>query len=93
MKHPYRKGANFERKIKKTLKENGFKVVRSAGSHGKGDLYVEGLGTVQVKARKNLAIYTLFEGADVLVVKADYKEPLIVMPLEKFLLEVSRGRS
>ena len=60
-------------------------MVRSAGSHGKGDLYVESLGSIQVKARKRCGIYELFEGADILVIKADRKEPLVVIPLQRFL--------
>jgi len=81
----YRKGYRVEREVYNRFKEAGFEIVRSAGSHGKGDLYVEGLGSIQVKARKKYGIYDLFEGADFLVIKADYKEPLIVLPLERFL--------
>jgi hypothetical protein len=81
----YRKGYRVEREVYQKFKEAGFEVVRSAGSHGKGDLYVEGLGSIQVKARKRYGIYDLFEGADFLVIKADFKEPLIVFPLKKFL--------
>ncbi|NPA62002.1 MAG: hypothetical protein GXN95_00415 [Methanococci archaeon] len=34
MKHKYRKGSSFERELKKLLEEEGFAVVRSAGSKG-----------------------------------------------------------
>ncbi len=34
----YKKGANFERQVKDFLKEEGFLVVRSAGSHTISDL-------------------------------------------------------
>jgi hypothetical protein len=81
----YRKGYRVEREVKHKFEEAGFKVIRSAGSHGAGDLYVEGLGSVQVKARKRHGIYDLFEGADLLVIKADRKEPLVVIPLKRFL--------
>jgi len=81
----YRKGYRVEREIYQKFKEAGFEVVRSAGSHGKGDLYVESLGSIQVKARKRCGIYELFEGADILVIKADRKEPLVVIPLQRFL--------
>ena len=74
-----------EREVYQKFKEAGFEVVRSAGSHGKGDLYVVGIGSIQVKARKNFGIYSLFEGADALIIKADYKEPLICLPLSRFL--------
>jgi len=85
----YRKGYRVEREVKRKFEEAGFEVLRSAGSHGKGDLYVEGIGSIQVKARKRYGIYDLFEGADVLVIKADRKEPLVVIPLNR-LLELLR---
>ena len=81
----YRKGYRVEREVYQKFKEAGFEVVRSAGSHGKGDLYVVGIGSIQVKARKKFGIYSLFEGADALIIKADYKEPLICLPLSRFL--------
>jgi len=81
----YRKGYRVEREVKRKFEEAGFRVIRSAGSHGAGDLFVEGLGSIQVKARKNFGLYNLFEGADLLVIKADRKEPLVVVPIEKFL--------
>jgi len=81
----YRKGYRVEREVKRKFEEAGFRVIRSAGSHGAGDLFVEGLGSIQVKARKNFGLYNLFEGADLLVIKADKKEPLVVIPLNRFL--------
>ena len=82
-----RKGIEFERQVKKLFEKAGFSVVRSAASLGKADLYVEGIGSIQCKARKRLSLYNLFDGADVLVVKADRKKPLIVIPLSKFLTD------
>ncbi|SMO77202.1 Holliday junction resolvase [Balnearium lithotrophicum] len=79
------KGTRFEREVKKKFENAGFEVVRSAASLGKADLYVEGIGSIQCKVRKKLSLYNLFDGADVLVVKADRKEPLVVIPLQKFL--------
>jgi len=90
LKNPKAKGSRVEREIKRVFESAGFEVVRSAGSYGKGDLYISGLGTVQIKARKRFHIYELFESADVLVIKGDHKKPLIVMPLDKFLEVVSR---
>jgi len=82
----YRKGANFERKVKKLLEEEGFTVVRSAGSHSDADLLVKELGiSIQCKALKSFSGYRLMEGADALIVKANYKKPLIVLELEEFL--------
>ena len=34
----YQRGASFERRVKKYLEEKGYYVIRSAGSHGFGDL-------------------------------------------------------
>jgi len=91
MPSPYRKGANFERKVKKLFEEAGFTVVRSAGSHSNADLLVKELNlTIQCKALKSFSGYRLMEGADALIVKADYKKPLIVLPLEKFLEVVKK---
>ena len=90
LKNPKAKGSRVEREVRRAFEEKGFQVVRSAGSLGRADLYVEGIGSVQIKARKRFHIYELFESADVLVIKGDYKEPLIVMPLDKFLEVVSR---
>ena len=92
LKHPKAKGSRAEREIKRAFENAGFGVVRSAGSFGKGDLHVSGIGFVQIKARKSFHVYNLFEGADVLVLKADRKEPLVVMPLKKFLEVLSHGR-
>ena len=88
----YRKGANFERKVKKLFEEKGFTVVRSAGSHSKADLLIKELSlSVQCKALNSFSAYRLMENADCLIVKADYKRPLIVLPLEKFLEVVKDG--
>ena len=84
--NPYRKGANFERKIKKIFEKYGFTVIRSAGSHSDADLLVKELGiSIQCKALKSFSGYRLMEGADALIVKANYKKPLIVLELETFL--------
>lgn len=85
MKNPKAKGTRFEREVKKIFEQAGFSVVRSAASLGKADLIIEKLGSVQCKTRKKLSIYTLFDGADILIVKGDRKEPLVVIPLSKFL--------
>lgn len=90
MKSAKKKGTKFEREVKKEFENAGFTVIRSAASLGKADLYVEKLGSIQCKARKSLSIYNLFDGADVLVVKANRKKPLVVVPLEKFLSMVRR---
>lgn len=89
--NPYRKGANFERTVKKTFEEKGFTVVRSAGSKSEADIFVKELNlSVQCKALKTFSGYRLMEESDALIVKADYKKPLIILPLEKFLEVVKR---
>ncbi len=80
-----RKGSRVEREIKKIFEERGLKVVRSAGSFGSADLHVELIGHVQVKARKEMSIYKWLEGNDAVVIKADRQEPLIILPLQRFL--------
>ncbi len=92
MKNPKARGIRFERQVKKLFEKAGFSVVRSAASLGKADLFVEGIGSVQCKVRKNFGIYSLFDGADVLVIKADRKKPLIVIPFGKFLTDFAGER-
>ncbi|WP_457635767.1 Holliday junction resolvase, partial [Persephonella sp.] len=61
----YRKGAEFERKVKKIFEEQGFTVIRSAGSHTKADLLIKELSlSVQCKALKTFSAYRLIENAD-----------------------------
>ena len=91
LKNPKAKGSRVEREIKKILEEAGFEVVRSAGSLGSADLQVKKLGSIQVKARKSFAILNLFEGADKLIIKANRKQPYIIMPLKKYLEEIKNG--
>lgn len=90
MKNPKAKGSRVERQIKKIFEEFGFEVIRSAGSLGKADLEVKRIGSIQVKARKNFAVLNLFDGADKLIIKANRKEPYIVMPLKDYLEEVKK---
>ncbi|SNZ08294.1 holliday junction resolvase (hjc) [Persephonella hydrogeniphila] len=85
-----RKGSRVERQVKKIFEEFGYEVVRSAGSLGKADLEVKGIGSIQVKARKSFSILLMFDGAEKLVIKADRKEPYIVMPLSTYLKEISK---
>ncbi|WP_297888888.1 Holliday junction resolvase [Sulfurihydrogenibium sp.] len=81
------KGSRVERLVKKIFEEYGFKVVRSAGSLGSADLYVEKIGLIQVKARKKTSISSMLQGANKLVIKADREEPYIVMKLSDYLEE------
>ncbi len=84
------KGSRIEREVKKIFEEHGFEVVRSAGSFGKADLQVKGVGSIQVKARKSFSILNMFDGADKLIIKANRREPYIVMPLKTYLEELTK---
>ena len=84
------KGSRVEREIKHIFEQAGFEVVRSAGSFGKADIYVKGIGSIQVKARKNFSILSMFDGAEKLVIKADRKEPYIILPLKTYLREIKK---
>ena len=80
----------LEREIKKLFEEHNLNVVRSAGSLGKADLVVEGIGRVQVKARKKISLYKFLKNVDALIVKADREEPLLVIPLRAFFKFLER---
>lgn len=47
----YAKGYNVEREVFHYFANKGYRVIRSAGSH-EADLYVEGIGLVEVKYRR-----------------------------------------
>lgn len=81
----YRKGVEFERKVKKAFEKEGFTALRSAGSKG-SDLYIKELSlSLECKALKSFSAYRLMKGSSALVVKANHKKPLIVLPLSEFL--------
>lgn len=85
------KGDRVERQLVRLLQEAGFAAERvplsgSAGGSYTGDLTVPLLGRdlcVEAKARGNgfRELYNWLEGRDLLIVKADRKEPLVVVPL------------
>ena len=85
------KGNRVERAIVKALQAAGLGAERvplsgSAGGSYTGDLTVPLMGAdrvVEVKARAAgfASLYAWLEGRDVLVVKADRREPLVVLPL------------
>jgi hypothetical protein len=90
---PRRKGDRVEREVLALLKEAGLEAKRvplSGSAPGyPGDLEVElpGLGRVlvEVKARKRVGLEAWLEGRGLLVLKADRRPPLAVMPLEALL--------
>ena len=85
------KGNRTERAIVRLLQDRGFAAERvplSGASHGRfsGDVSVPILGAdrrVEVKCRGNgfRELYKWLEGADFLIVRADRRELLVVIPL------------
>jgi len=85
------KGNRAERALVRFLQDHGFAAERvplsgSAGGRFTGDLTVPLLGvdrTVEVKCRATgfRELYRWLEGRDLLIVKANRAEPLIVIPL------------
>jgi Archaeal holliday junction resolvase (hjc) len=88
---PRAKGNRFERALVRLLQDSGFGAERvplsgSAGGSYCGDISVPLLGrdlTVECKARANgfASLYQWLDGRDVLIIRADRKEPLVVLPL------------
>lgn len=85
------KGNRAERAITKFLQDRGFAAERvplsgSAGGRYCGDITVPVIGRdlvaeVKVRGRGFGSLYDWLDGRDLLVVKADRREPLIVIPL------------
>jgi hypothetical protein len=85
------KGNRAERAIVRTLQDKGFAAERvplsgSAGGKYCGDITVPILGrdhVVEVKVRATgfSQLYAWLDGRDLLVLRADRKEPLVVIPL------------
>jgi Holliday junction resolvase len=92
------KGDRLERAIVKLFQDHGFgaervPLSRSAGGSYSGDLSVPLLGrdlTVECKARANgfVQFYSWLEDRDVLIVKADRKDALVILPL-RLALEIA----
>lgn len=86
------KGLRIERQIVNALQEWGYAAERiplsgAAGGSFSGDITVPVLGTdlrAEVKGRATgfAQPYGWLQGVDFLVVKADRKEPLLVIPLK-----------
>ena len=85
------KGNRAERALVRALQDKGFAAERvplsgSAGGKYCGDLTVPILGrdhVVEVKVRATgfSQLYAWLDGRDMLVVRADRKEPLVIVPL------------
>jgi Holliday junction resolvase len=85
------KGNRFERSLVRFLQARGFAAERvplsgSAGGSYCGDLTVPVIGRdlcAEVKCRADgfRELYAWLDGRDLLIVKADRREPLVVLPL------------
>jgi Holliday junction resolvase len=94
------KGNRAERALVRALQAAGFAAERvplsgSAGGSYLGDLTVPMLGVdhvaeVKVRARGFTQLYDWLEGRDLLVVRADRREPLVVIPLN-LSLEIAKA--
>jgi Holliday junction resolvase len=96
------KGARTERGIVNALRACGIAAVRvplsgAVGGRFAGDIVLPLMGrdlSVEVKARADgfRELYSWLDGRDVLIVKADRREPLVVVRLS-LAAEVSKGRA
>jgi hypothetical protein len=83
-----RKGANAERALVRFLQDKGFAAEKSSRTGYTGhDLTVPLLGfdrRVEVKVRANgfRELYRWLNAADLLIVRSDRREPLVVIPLK-----------
>lgn len=91
------KGKRTERELVRIFKKAGLnaKRVPLSGStdFAKGDVVVEDL-VIEVKRRKKgfKKLYDWLEGFDALAIREDKKGFLIVLPLEKFVELLGRGK-
>lgn len=91
-----RKGATFELELVKALQERGIQAEKAWGSNGKALGETEGVDLVfdweaerwrvQAKRRAKLPDYVKPpEGADIVMMREDRGETLVVIPLKDFL--------
>jgi Holliday junction resolvase len=95
------KGARSERSIVNALKASGIAAVRvplsgAVGGRFAGDIVLPLLGRdlcVEVKCRCQgfRELYSWLDGRDVLIVKADHKEPLVVVRMS-LAAEIAKWR-
>ena len=100
------KGNRVERAIVRVLQNHGFAAERvplSGAARGRfgGDVSLPLLGVdrrVEVKSRADgfRQLYRWLDGADLLIVRADRKPPLVILPLKlaaKVAMAAERGKS
>jgi Holliday junction resolvase len=101
---PKRKGVRVERELVNELVELGLPCFRvplsgAAGGQWSGDIHMPLLGRtrrVEVKVRGDgfKQLYAWLIGSDLLIVKADRRDPLVVLPLAlvvELMLAAERG--
>lgn len=87
------KGYRVEHNLEKRLNDSGIlskRIPLSGSSWIKGDIILkidekELLGEVKARKEGFKEIYRWIDGKDILFLKADYRDYLVVMELEKFL--------
>lgn len=84
---PRRKGAHAEREFARLVGGRRVPLSGSAGGDFGGDVEWPGVGRGEVKRRKDgfKQLYTWLDGKDFLALRADRKEWLVVMTLDKLL--------
>jgi hypothetical protein len=96
-----RKGDRVERELVRLLCELGLPCWRvplsgAAGGELSGDIHLELLGRthkVEVKARHEFrTLHGWLAGADLLLLKADHRDPLVIVPVRLFA-ELAKVRS
>lgn len=91
------KGYRGERYFVNKFKDAGLNAVRvplsGATEFEKSDLFVEGL-KAEVKVRHDgfKELYKWLEGKDILCLKADRQDGLVVLPVDKFIELLKRGK-
>jgi hypothetical protein len=102
-RHSRNKGSRAELALVKFLQAHGFAAEKVSGMYRRGpDLSVPLLGrdmAVEVKCRAAgfRELYRWLDGADLLIIRADRQQPLVVIPLSlateiAFAAEKGRGR-
>jgi hypothetical protein len=90
---PARKGRRVEQELTRLLLELGLVCARvplsgASGGEFSGDIHLELFGRVhriEVKSRREFrTLHAWLDGSDLLLLKADFQPPLVVLPLPLF---------
>jgi hypothetical protein len=91
-----RKGARAELALARLLQNHGFAAEKISRMYKRGpDLSVPLLGVdrgVEIKIRSNgfQQLYSWLNGADLLIVRADHREALVILPI-RLAIEIARA--